>query len=205
MREIGRVQFVQIQRESLKFGEGQNRHYNPTPILVVNEIHITREGIYGVTAGGERIIDVHHESHPGSRNRGRENAVSFGFVPHYDAMRDRFGSHLSTGIAGENIIVDCAETVTPANLGHSIAVHNMAQNVDYHFTMLQPAPPCVEFSRFAITGKIQPFPENDRPPAEQVKATHQFLDNGIRGYYAVYPGTEPAIIQSGDILYARDG
>ncbi len=204
MREIGRVQFVQIQRESLKFGEGQDRHYNPSPILVVDEIHITREGIYGVTEAGQRIIDVHHEAHPGSRNRGRENAVSIGFTAHYDAIRDRFGSHLSTGIAGENIIIDCAEIVAPAKAGDSVVVHSVANNVDYRFASLQPAPPCVEFSRFAITGKIQPFPENDRPPAEQVKATLQFLDNGIRGYYAVYPGAEPAIIRAGDILYAVD-
>ncbi|MDQ7035993.1 MAG: hypothetical protein Q9P01_14505 [Anaerolineae bacterium] len=111
MQKIGTIQFVQIQRESLKEGVEPNRRYNPEPLLTVEKIRLMPDGIIGITGSGEKIIDVHHVKHQGSRNRG-DNNISIGFLQNYDAMRKRFGDHLTDGIAGENIIVDAEVEVS---------------------------------------------------------------------------------------------
>jgi hypothetical protein len=111
MQKIGTAQFLQIQRESLKEGEHPNHVYNPAPLLTVDKIQLTPDGIVGHTARGEEIIDVHNVNHPGSRYRG-DNNISIGFLQNYDVMRNRFGDHLTDGIAGENIFVDAEVDLT---------------------------------------------------------------------------------------------
>ena len=91
MRELGRVVRLQIQRSSLKTGAKPNRAYDPAPILPVERLAITAEGVLGEAADRSWLVDVHHRAHPDTKNPDGQHGVSLGFTTHYVAMRDRFG------------------------------------------------------------------------------------------------------------------
>lgn len=151
------------------------------------------DGAFGSIGDGGYVIDVHHVSHPGSRNRG-DNWISVGFTSHYRDMRARFGDHLVDGCAGENILVESDEPFTPSTLGKRLAIRNASTGENVLFVSIIAAPPCVEFSQFAARHPLS---------AEQTKETLQFLDNGMRGFYARLDG-ELGIIQVGDTLYVME-
>jgi hypothetical protein len=69
MREIGRIKLVQVQRASLKAGERPYRYFDPTPLLVVDGLLLSPGGVVGLTADGDRVVDVHHVEHPASSCR----------------------------------------------------------------------------------------------------------------------------------------
>src|SRR4029079_19698381 len=122
--EIGRVKLVQIQTSSLKAGERPNHYYHPAPLLAVATLLVDPEAVTALTEAGERIIDVHHPRHPASKNQRGLNGISVGFTSHYQAMRERFGPHLTDGIAGENILVDADRALTLADLGAALALQD---------------------------------------------------------------------------------
>jgi hypothetical protein len=191
MQQIATIAFVQIQRSPMKSGTGVDRVYQPAPLLQVENILLTDEGIFGVTAQGEQIIDVHHARHPQSRFRG-DNRISFGFLSNYVAMRQRFGSHIVDGIAGENILL---RTASP-NFELRASTVYLQHADDGTFTELKeviPAPPCREFSEFCAQ-----FPLS----APELKATLQFLDSGRRGYYAeIATPDRHVMVKAGDTLW----
>jgi hypothetical protein len=194
--EIGRIKLVQIQLSSLKAGERPYRYYDPAPLLIVDRLLLSTSGAIGLTAGGGRVIDVHHVEHPTSKNQG-VNGISIGFTSHYHAMRERFGPHLTDGCAGENILVEADRTLALADLGAPLAIETVAGATVY-LTDLLVAAPCVEFSQFAAG-------QGERLPAEAMKATLQFLDDGRRGFYARVVGAPAeAIVQGGDGLFVSD-
>ena len=192
MREIGRIAFVQIQRESLKETRGERRYYNPAPLLKVDKLEITQSGARGVS-GDEMLVDVHNATHPRSRNND-SNFLSIGFTSHYAAMREKFGDHLTDGIAAENIIVACDDVVTPEITGSTLVIKTQTGE---KITLLDvfAAPPCEPFSRFAT--------DNDELSGADMKTTLQFLGNGMRGFYMRFSGEDPVFIQAGDVLYAE--
>lgn len=192
MRQIGRIKQVQIQRTALKLGEKPHRYYDPSSLLVVEKLFLTPRGVSGVIAAGEQLIDVHNMDHPASRNA-LVNGVSLGFTSHYRAMRDRFGSHLVDGCAGENILVETLEEFQHEALGKRIAIQAQENGVLVYLERLKVAAPCIEFSRFALN-ELMPV------PAEILRETLIFLDHGRRGYYATFAGEEPFAIQAGDTL-----
>jgi hypothetical protein len=196
MIEIGRIKQVQIQRSSLKAGERPYRYYDPAPLLVVDRLLLSPNGAIGLTTNGGKVVDVHNIEHPASKNQG-VNGISIGFTSHYHAMRERFGPHLTDGCAGENILVETDGTFALADLGARLAIETAAGAIVY-LTDLLVAAPCVEFSRFAAG-------QGERLPAEALKATLQFLDDGRRGFYARVEG-EPveAIVQAGDRVLVAD-
>jgi hypothetical protein len=190
MQKIGTVQFVQIQREPLKEGFEPHRIYNPAPLLTVEKIQLTPAGIVGVSATGAELIDTHNTQHPRSRNKGK-NGISLGFVQHYAAMRQRFGDHMTDGIAGENIIVDAEVDLATFTTARRYFIQHAAEILEL-FGVLA-APPCRPFSEFCL---IVP------QCAEDVKATLQFLSDGVRGYYAyLADDAAPFVVQAGDTLY----
>jgi hypothetical protein len=190
MQKIGTIQFVQIQRDSLKDGVKPDQFYNPAPLLTVEKIQLTPDGIIGMTANNETLIDVHNVNHPGSRNRG-DNNVSFGFLQHYEAMRQRFGDHLTDGIAGENIIVDAV--VDMATLAKAKRFFIQHEDATIELFEVIPAPPCRPFSEFCL---IVPQCQED------IKAALQFLSDGMRGYYALLADNAEAFtVTAGDTLY----
>ena len=194
MREIGLIKLVQLQRSSLKLGQRPQRYYDPAPLLVVERLLLAPLGVSAVSADGEAVIDVHHAGHPDTKNSLGKNGISFGFTGHYRAMRERYGAQLPDGCAGENILIESDHVWSLDELGPSL----MIERVDGQLVALDKlmvAAPCVEFSRFAHLS-AEPL------TSEQLRATLQFLDGGMRGFYArLAEGQPDAEIQAGDRVF----
>ena len=192
MQKIGTIQFVQIQRNQMKTYVNDERVYRPTPLLTVDCLHLTADGIMGVQEG-EEIVDVHHVHHPQSRYRG-DNKISLGFTHHYDAMRARFGRHMVDGIGGENIIVQADKDNALDIVGKRLFIRHDDNLIE--LTQVIPAPPCREFSIFCAQDTIT---------GAELKHTLQWLDNGQRGFYAELVANDcQCYVQAGDTLLIAD-
>lgn len=192
MREIGQIVRLQVQRSSLKQGDGKIRRYVPDPIRPVPALLLTARGVIGID-GDDRIVDVHNSEHPASRNRGGENGISFGFTGHYAEMREVFDEQLVDGVAGENILIAYDGRLAESAFGGGCVI----QTGDGRAATLERiiwAPPCVEFTRFALQ-----FPEDQRPD-RRVTEGLQTLSDGLRGFYASYHG-DPVRIAVGDRVF----
>lgn len=199
--EIGEIVRLQIQRESLKVDmpDGERpelrvrRYYDPTPILASDALAVA-DNLVTVEGDEGPVVDVHCVSHPRSRNRGNGNMLSVGFTGHYDKMRDRFGEHLTDGIAGENILVDNRAVLSIDDLEAGMRIETRDGQV-LDFDPVTVAAPCVEFSRFCL-GDLT------APPLD-VKETLQFLDHGTRAFYAYIASGLPVTLRTGDRLFRR--
>jgi hypothetical protein len=192
MQEIGIIKFVQIQGSHMKIYEGENRIYRPDPLLTVDKLGLTSDGIIGLASDGKEIIDVHHVEHPQSRFRG-DNKISFGFVQHYHRMRERFGEHIADGVGGENIIIEASTDITTLNYQGRFFIQHQGQDTLIELTNVIPAPPCREFSIFCLQ---VPQCQDD------IKSALQFLNDGTRGYYAeLVENDSPCFVQTGDKLF----
>lgn len=198
MQEIGRITLLQVVQSTLKLGERFNTYYDPTPILPVEKLLLSPQGVIGLLPEGRQILDVHHVEHLTSRNRGK-NGVSLGFTSHYASMRAKFGERLLNGIAGDNILVETNDMLTLKDLGGRLAIQQQETGQFVYLTRLRVAAPCIEFSEFAA---------NDGRPmsGKQLKETLQFLHDGRRGFYAtVADESDQMIIQVGDKVFAVEG
>jgi hypothetical protein len=193
MHLIGHVKQVQVQRSSLKVGERPQQCYDPSPLLVVSRLLLTKRGAIGITADGERIIDVHHADHPASGYRG-ENGLSLGFTTHYQKMRTRFGPHLRDGIAGENILIeDVGREFRLDELAEGIAIKDATGQLVL-LAEIEVATPCTPFSQFAAGETLS---------KQGLKETLQFLHYGRRGFYATLAEKQQeAEVQAGYSVYA---
>jgi hypothetical protein len=195
MQFLGKVCRLQVQPTSLKVGDRSRRSYDPAGISVVPRLTITEDGVIGWSDSDERIDDIHNRNHPASKNRG-DNPISIGFVSHYDEMRRAYGEHLVDGIAGENILVEQDQVISEDDIHRGFAIETSAGSlIQFHNVIV--ATPCVEFSRYAMK-----FPEDARPDGT-VTTTLQFLNNGMRGYYASYAGRE-VNLSVGDRVFVLD-
>ncbi len=193
MLEIGRVVRLQVQAESLKRGERPHRIYDPAPLSAVDRLRLSRAGAVGVTAGREDVLDVHHAGHPRSQTEpGRE--VSFGFTGHYAAMQDRYGPKLTTGCAGENILIETTRVWRLEDFAPGLSLRSAATGKLLPLDDVTVAAPCVEFSRFSLD-------DPQAAPAD-LKPVLQFLDAGIRGY--VFTSSGDGDVEIGDALLLRD-
>lgn len=190
MRKIGEIIQLQVQVDSLKQGEKNNRYYEPAGLRTVSALRLTPEGVVGLVAGQE-LSDVHHADHPESKNRTLTNGISFNFTSHYTRMQERFGAHLSQGIAGENILVATDEVFDEAAFAGGVLIQTQ-DGQQIQLTQVCVAEPCAPFSTFALN-------LDTRPPAELLKAALQFLDGGTRGFYCQQTGA-PIRVQVGDLL-----
>jgi hypothetical protein len=181
MRELlGPIVRLQIQRAGLKVGEKPYRVYDPAPLLTVEMLHASADGVVAVTAEGA-VLDVHHRAHPASRNDGGINGISVGFTAHYDAMRSRYGPHMRVGCAGENVLLACQRRIGFDEAAAGFLVHSPDGRLTCRLGAVTVARPCREFSVFAHGG--------ERVDPEALKATLQYLDGGMRGFYcALLPG-----------------
>jgi len=195
MREIGRVKQVQIQRSSLKLGERPTRIYDPSPLLVMDCISVNPSGVTGLMMDGAQIIDVHNVQHPDTKSSG-SNGVSVSFTGHYREIRAQYGPHLIDGCAGENILIEADRKFLLADLGVRLAFENAHTGEIAYVDDLMVAAPCVEFSHYVNKANLKTAPL----PADQLKATLQFLNDGRRGFYATVFNT--ATIQAGDRVFA---
>ena len=176
---IGTVVRLQVQRSRLKPGGRGERVYDPAPLLEVDELEVGPRGVRGVT-GHEQVLDVHHADHPDSRNRRLANGLSVLPLAHYAALRARYGDHLADGAAGESLLLDTAGTVTEDDLAGDL----LLETVDGPALQLSgatAAPPCVEFSRFALRLPVGVVDD-------AVRGALVDLDGGARGFYLQVSG-----------------
>jgi hypothetical protein len=192
-RPLGRVVRLQIQRSKLKLGDKPNRYYDPAPLLAVAELTLTPEGALARLPDGSMLIDIHHPSHPDTRNLERSNDLSVGFTAHYSAMRAKYGDHLVDGCAGENILIETTERLTLADIAGGLAIQPARGGSPVQLRVVRHAPPCREFSGYASRSS-QP---------EVIKETLQFLDDGLRGFYCALSNPAPAVLAIGDNVLAR--
>ncbi|MCA9913300.1 MAG: hypothetical protein KC496_08115 [Anaerolineae bacterium] len=191
MQKIGTIEFVQVQRGHMKVGIGDQRVYRPDPLLTVNKLHLTEDGILGITEDETVIVDVHHTAHPQSRFRG-DNKISFGFIHEYEQIRRRFGDHMRDGVGGENMIIRAQEPLPDLTMHQRYFIRH------HDGTMIElihviPAPPCREFSIFCAQRTIE---------GAALKDTLQFLSGGTRGYYAELVKSDcQCFVQVGDELF----
>jgi len=200
MQEIGRITLLQVQKSKLVIEDLHQvyDYYDPTPLLVVESLQLSPEGVIGITADGGKVMDVHHMHHPHSCNIKGSNGVSLGFTSHYASMRKAFGEHLVDGVAGENIIVAADAILTLADLGKRLVIQTQSAGQSVYLTRLKVATPCIEFSQFAANAGMP-------MPAQQLKATLQFLNEGRRGFYAIVAASnDDTTIRVGDRVLADD-
>ncbi len=191
MRLIGHIRQIQIQKDALKKGEGPDRYYDLGALSIVPAARLTSEGVIGLIDSRE-IHDVHHSWHHRSRHR-PSSAISFNFAQNYERMVRRFGSELSMGCGGENILIELVDGVELAPLLEEPGVTFVIETKDASrgtLTGIKVAKPCVPFSNYVLN-------LDAKPPVEVVKETLQFLDGGMRGYYCAWEG-EPLEVRTGD-------
>lgn len=197
-RRLGKVKITQLQPSGLIINTPQGYIYDPTRRLEVPKLKINQKGIEAENDRGEKLLDIHHANHPDTHLEG-DNAISIGFTSHYDQMRSRFGDHMQDGVAGENIIIELDELVWIKDLGQKIAFQNPDTGENVYLDVLKFAAPCDEFSHFAAN-RI-----NERMPAEELKATLQFLGDGRRGFLLkLSDNQESATIMPGDLVFSVD-
>lgn len=189
MQEIGTIVRLQIQRASLKSGVKPNRVYDPAPILAVERLAVSPEGVLGQAADGTWIADIHHRAHPVTKNEDGRHGVSVGFTAHYDAMRERFGERISLGCAGENIIAATERIFGWDDVSGGLALLAADGRIPVRLAVLDVAHPCRPFTGWALGQVVE---------AEVLKSQLQFLDGGMRGFYAVGEGT--GVVAVGDRL-----
>ncbi|GMQ77706.1 MAG: hypothetical protein BMS9Abin02_0194 [Anaerolineae bacterium] len=195
VKEIGQIKLVQLQPSGLIIETPSGGFYDASRRLEVDRLHITSLGIEAITQEGEQVLDIHHISHPG-KAYDNDDLICIGFTPHYDAMRTRFGEHMVDGIAGENILIESEEEVWLPDLGQGIAIENQDTESRTLLDLISFASPCYEFSHFAMQSQDQKL------PADELKAVLQFLDKGRRGFLLVLrDGQETAFVRPGDRVF----
>lgn len=195
MRKIGEVVRLQVQTESIKTGVKPRQTYTPEPHLIaVPVLRIDNDGVQGIAATGAFLLDVHNRTHPRSRFSG-QNGISLGFTGHYVAMRDRFGDHMTDGIAGEGILVNHDGILPLEELAGGIVIRGEDREITIDgWAALNP---CAPFTRFCLQ-----LPEDQKPDRNFTEAL-KFLEHGMRGFQTVYPeDAGSAEIHLGDEVYA---
>jgi hypothetical protein len=189
MTVVGTIVRLQVQTASLKKGVKPSRVYDPSPLLPVARLRLSRDGAVGVAGDGGEHLDVHHLGHPQSKHEpGRE--VSVGFTSHYGKMRGRYGERIVTGCAGENVLVETDRVWRLEDFAAGLAFQSAESGALLPLNTVIVAEPCVEFSRFSLG-------DPEAPPAE-VKPVLQFLGEGTRGY-CFTPSSE-VTLSAGDRL-----
>jgi len=190
MRELGRLVRLQIQRTTLKTGVKPERRYDPTPILDVSRLALSPDGVMGA-AGDGWVVDVHHRAQPATKNDDGLHGVSVGFTGHYAAMRDKFGPHLFTGCAGENLIAETTGLLAFDDVAQGLAIIGADGQERARLRVLQVAHPCRPFTGWALGGTVE---------SAVLKEHLRFLEDGMRGFYCTAEGA--GFVEVGDVLVA---
>lgn len=193
LREIGVIARLQVQRSTLVVGEGAARRYKLSPLVSVPKARISSQGIVGLLPD-EEVFDVHHAGRADTLADGA-NSLSILFSPSYAQMRERFGDHVFDGSAGENILIETSAPIRPGHLERGLAIRCGDSDAYAWLGSIVVAHPCINFSRYALR-----MPQAERSSAE-VKATLQFLDCGMRGFYATAARPGEWVLSPSDQVY----
>lgn len=165
-----RIIRLQIQTAPLKAGARGERVYDPAALQEVEALEVGPRGCFGLL-GTERLMDVHHADHPQTRNRDLANGLSL--LPPSSAARLSALYGLDPAVAGVAVHLD-----------DELSAGDLLVETDgepLRLTQVEPAPPCVEFSRYCLG--LEP------PSLEGVDQALRELADGVRGFYAVIVGT----------------
>jgi hypothetical protein len=186
---IGTVVRLQVQRDRLKPGERGQRVYDPAPLLEVDALRVGPQGVVGLTPQGE-VLDVHHAQHPNTRWVRPRSGLSFLPAAHTARLRDLYGPHLVTGIAGEGLTLATDGPLSEADLHGQLLLETDSEPL--RLSEVAAMPPCVEFARWCL---------GLRPPVldERVEAALETLGEGARGFGAVVTGS--GVVRAGRRLY----
>lgn len=197
MRKLGTIVRLQVQVESVKSGAKPHERYTPEPHLkTVDALRLNADGVEGIASDGSTLPDVHNRSHPRSKWRGN-NGISLGFTGHYNAMHDRFGDHMTDGIAAESMLVDFPGLLPLEAIQQGIRI--VGDGRDITIGPWEVAHPCAPFSKYCLQ-----FPE-DAKPDRRITETLQFLEDGMRGFLAIWPETaDPVEIRLGDEVWTMN-
>jgi hypothetical protein len=189
---LGPIMRLQVQISSLKVGEKPHRRYATDSLRAVPRLRVGRDGAVGLADGAE-LMDVHNAQHPVTKNEELRNSLSVGFSGHYADMRQRFGDHMATGVAGENIIVDLPRRVAmPEAQRGFVVLERGGRREKGRLVRVAVATPCKPFSGFALKGEVV--------PPETLKQTLAFLDGGTRGFYCSFDGPDGVVLELDDVL-----
>lgn len=183
-----RIVRLQVQTDPVKVGRAPLRRYDPAVIESVPRIEVSPSGVVGLARQLGSVLDVHHVDHPRSRDRRGNAGVSVMGTGDYLRLRARYGDHLTEGIAGETILVDCPDGLAGRSMADRMTV--LTGGGPIVLNQLRVAEPCVEFSRYCL--REEPSPIVD----DAVRQALVDLDSGARGYRAVADGS--GVIALGD-------
>lgn len=189
---LGTVSRLQIHRSAVK----ANEVYDPAPLAAVERASFDAGGMVGWD-GSTWLLDNHHRSHPEAGLAPRR-MVSVGFTAHYDAMRDRFGNSVVSGVAAENIIVESDDVVTLDRLGRGLEIRSGED--DSVLTLLDPlvAAPCQEFTSHLLG-------LDRRGSREELADDLAFLHDGMRGFvFGTGSVFDHVRVEVGDPVYLID-
>jgi len=186
---LGPIVRLQVQRNPLKRGEKPNRRYTPDDILPVQRALIDADGMVG-WAEDREVIDVHNRRHPETRNNDGRNSLSVGFTAHYRAIIERYGEHVTPGCAGENILVEIDRMISLDEVARGFVILSHTRTPLAELVDVTVAHPCKPFSGFVH--------RHETVAPETLKATLQFLDDGMRGFYCSTTSRNPVAISVGD-------
>ncbi len=190
-RLLGTVASLRVQREPLKQGPAGQRAYDPSHIVEVGAVRVDRDGAVGLAEGGEEVLDVHNARHPRTRDRRGDRGLSLMSDQDYVWLRERFGEHLTDGVAGETITLRGGEPLRGQDLSAGVLIETRDAVVP--LTNVRVAAPCVEFTRYVL--RRAPGSPVDEP----VRATLEELDHGARGFVGV--ATVDAVVSLGDRVF----
>jgi hypothetical protein len=199
---------LQVQVRPMKQGRAPWRVYDPSCLREVDRLRLTQYGVVGVLDDGTEILDVHHADHPESRDRRGRSGLSVMATGDYAALRERYGDHLTDGIAGEGILVEhrpgLGRRAMPEHMllrragdpgdgaggERGDASGDGAAELALHGVHV--AEPCVEFTRYCLR-----LPASDSV-GDDVAAGLLDLGDGARGYKMVAGGEW--VLRRGDLL-----
>jgi hypothetical protein len=179
---------LQIQTDPLKVGKAPLRRYDPSSIESVHRLDVGPSGVIGLAERLGSVLDVHHVDHPRTRDPKGRGGVTVMGTGDYTHLRERYGDHLTEGIAGESILVDAPNGLAGLDMPTEITVVTAAGPI--RLTSVVVADPCVEFSRFCLGQDPSPVVDDD------VRQALIDLDGGARGYRAV--ASDSGVISLGD-------
>ncbi|MGS0688216.1 hypothetical protein ACVBEQ_24165 [Nakamurella sp. GG22] len=185
---------LQVQRYPMKAGRAPLRYYEPAALVAVERLLAGPSGVRGITAGGEKVLDVHHQNHPQCRDRRGNAGILFMGTGDYVALRERYGEHLVDGIAAETVLLDAPEGFAGRKLPRTATVNTADGPLSLKGVRV--ADPCVEFSRFCLRQEPSSVVDDD------VRSAMVLLDGGARGYRA--SAVAEGVVAVGDTVTIGD-
>jgi hypothetical protein len=179
-----RIVRLQIQTRPLKPGRAPYREYRPEALQPVDRLVVSPRGNHGEwqdADGDHSAMDVHHQDHRQSRDRAGKGGISVMGTGDYRQLRERYGTHLVDGVAGESVLVDAPAGLAEGNFPSDFSIRTVSGEIAFRIGRV--ADPCVEFSRFCL-GEV-PSPA----VSDAVRKALIELDDGHRGYRAAAVGT----------------